>query len=422
MDESSQQNSRSRKAIRLIRDSGYLVFGKYGAYLVTLVTLPFIARVLGVTEMGGVSIGMSSYFFGSVFVDFGISQILMASVSRESLARSVRRQYTRLRFVLLLALLIFLSVVLILRWHTGLVFCLGLVAGGLSSANEAYLLYGKQQFKYVTLGQILGRVSYLAAILALLRTFPSATTVLLLLAGSNVVTNVVFRIKTRKIVTPDNHADKTINILKVGPPTAIARILQSMTGTGASAMYAWSVPMHSIGLYSAGDKIFRAVQSLFDSVGVSLLPRAGRLSDDKKAFWAGTKLSMLGGLVIGGLFATCFILLAEPAIRIIYGSSFAEAVPLSQLQALVLPAMGVSSMGINVFLYPRQDVRGILGFSLVGAIVTAIGVCISIAAPGALAMVITSVCTEWSVAFFIVLRAWRIHSRSVAGENRKEEE
>ncbi|MFE3025259.1 oligosaccharide flippase family protein, partial [Nocardia tengchongensis] len=64
--------------LSVLRDIGFVSLGKYGQFLVTAVTVPLTARMLGVSGVGLLAIGMSAYFLGSLLVDLGINTFMAA--------------------------------------------------------------------------------------------------------------------------------------------------------------------------------------------------------------------------------------------------------------------------------------------------------------------------------------------------------
>ena len=67
---------------RIIGDTGRIVVGRYSQFIVTLITVPLVARALGVDEVGHLGVGTSSVFLGSIVVDWGLTQILASRHSQ----------------------------------------------------------------------------------------------------------------------------------------------------------------------------------------------------------------------------------------------------------------------------------------------------------------------------------------------------
>src|SRR3954454_13167202 len=89
-------SGRAARLLGIVRDIGFVSFGKYGQYLVTAVTVPLAARLLGAHGLGLLSIGMSAYFIGSLLVDLGIAQFMAAMVPKADVDQ-LRGNYLAIR-------------------------------------------------------------------------------------------------------------------------------------------------------------------------------------------------------------------------------------------------------------------------------------------------------------------------------------
>lgn len=392
-----------RKVLGIARDALYLLLGKYGAYLVTLVTLPFTARVLGLSQFGLLNLGMAAFFLGSILVDFGMSQYLAADFGRRALHSDLRRAYRRVRWSAFGVLVALLIAGLVTRDNVLICLALGALAGGASSMNELFILIGDGKFARVMWSQIIGRSAYLSSLLVILPHLPTGATALSCLLVSNVATNVAIWIWTKDADTPQVPTGGVYRrIFTQGGRTAGARMLSSLTGQGASSLYAFSVPAADIGLYGAADKLVRAGQSVFDAVGLSLLPRFTRLTTDTERFWGNAIRATILALIAATVSAAAFALAAPWVIPTIFGADFADAVPYAQALACILPAVAMSTTLVNSVLYVNGSASVLLLTSVVGALITLVGVVYSFWSGTAWTMVATSLLAEWGVAASIV--------------------
>ena len=158
----------------VVRDIGYVSLGKYGQYVVTAVTLPLIARIMGTQGLGLLAIGMSSYFIGATIVDLGITNFLAARIN-DADVNQLRGNYLAIRATILgtigFALAASLAVGVDVRLHMIL---LGLFAGGFWSMSEDWVLIGQGRFGASMAYQAVGRAQWRAW-----REIPRNTTTLL---------------------------------------------------------------------------------------------------------------------------------------------------------------------------------------------------------------------------------------------------
>lgn len=162
-DESGGKHVKS-SPLAVLRDIGFVSFGKYGQYLVTFITVPLIARVLGAHGLGLLAMAMSAYFIGSLIVDLGITSFMAARVPeaednhgagpRFAAVNQLRGDYLAVRLSLLVTLGLALGVGLVFGVPEPVqMILLGLFAGGFWSMSEDWLLIGQGRFGASTLYQ-----------------------------------------------------------------------------------------------------------------------------------------------------------------------------------------------------------------------------------------------------------------------------
>nr|WP_306796521.1 oligosaccharide flippase family protein [Nocardia sp. XZ_19_369] len=392
----------------MLRDIGFVSFGKYGQYLITVVTLPIIARVLGVEGLGLLAIGMSAYFLGSLAVDLGITSFLAARVpemrTQPTRIGQLRGDYLAIRLAVLGCFGALLAVGLIAgappRLHMVL---LGLFAGGFWSVSEDWLLIGQGRFGASAIYQGAGRIVYLVLLVVLLPRWPSASVALLcLLASATVPVAATWADAWHRFGRP-SRPRAVREILRMGAPVFASRLLVTGYGQGAPVVYAAVLDAASLGLYSAGDRLVRAIQSLLDTVGFAFLPRMARRSADDQ-FWRTALQVLAASVCAAGLAAAGVWVLAPTLVQLIFGSGFAGTVPLLRVEALILPAMTVSSFITTALLPVRQDTLGVLVGAIIGTCVAASALAVAFRNNSVWALAYGTVLTEFTVALWYLVR------------------
>ncbi|MDH6676185.1 O-antigen/teichoic acid export membrane protein [Rhodococcus sp. LBL1] len=393
----------THRFVTLARDIGFVTVGKYGQYFVTVVTLPLIARVLGPEGLGLLSIGMSAYFLGSLLVDLGITQFLAARVPNADISQ-IRGNYFAIRIGVLATLgtALLVSLVVGVDAHVHMIL-LGLFAGGFWSVSEDWILIGQGRFVASTMYQGVGRLAYLVLLVVALPHFPSASAALLcMLVSSSLTVALTWRDSVRKFGRPARpHQIGTT--MKIAAPVLTSRLMVVSYGQGAAAIYSSVLDAASLGLYSAGDRVVRAVQSLLDPIGFALLPRMARSSNDNQ-FWRRATLALLACVGIAAL-ATIALWIAAPLlVTLVFGSDFAETIPLLRVEVLILPATALSSFVTTAVLPVREDTSGVLVGATIGTCVGAVSLYAAFRTQSVWALVYGTVACELSVALWYVLR------------------
>ncbi|MGW5311252.1 lipopolysaccharide biosynthesis protein [Nocardia thailandica] len=413
---SGQPRARAREIGAVARDVGFVMFGKYGQYLVTLATVPLTARILGTEGMGLLAVGMAAYFVGSLLVDLGMTSFLAARVPEggDRLA-TLRGNYLVIRACVLAAI----GAAVAVQWAAGAppvvhMACLGLFVGGLWALSEDWLLIGAGRFGASTGYQGIARLGYLVLLVVLLPHFPSAGMALLCLLGSAVVVLALTWLDaTRRYGLPGRPAGVGAT-LRLGAPVLTGRLLVSSYGQGSAVVYAAVLDAVSLGLFSAADRLVRAVQSLLDPIGLAMLPRMAR-DQPADRFWR-TATRVLAGCVAAAALATGVIWAVAPfVIDLLFGAEFGGAVAVLRLEVLILPATTISSFLTTAVLPVRQDTTGVLAGAGVGVAVAAVALLAGLLTHSVWALAGGIVAAEIAVACWYLLRARHLYRRDRDG-------
>ncbi|MFD6162119.1 lipopolysaccharide biosynthesis protein [Nocardia sp. NPDC060256] len=403
----------------IIRDIGYVSFGKYGQYVVTIVTVPLTARVLGTHGLGLLAIGMSAYFIGSLLVDLGITSYLAARVHDASLGGDRLRHINQLRgdyLAIRASSLGILGFALLLSYALGApdhleMILLGLFAGGFWSASEDWLLIGQGRFGASTAYQGVGRIGYLVLLVAVLPRMPNAQVAVLCLLVSSIPTVVLTWWDSLRTFGPPTRPRGVKTVLRNGAPVFISRLLVTTYGQGAAAVYSAVLDAVSLGLYSAGDRLVRAIQSTLDPIGFALLPRMARKSADDN-FWRHALQALLACVCVATVAAAAVWLTAPLLIHLVFGEDFAAAIGLLRVEIFVLPATAVTSFVTTAVLPVRQDTTGVLIGAVLGTCVAAVALFIAFRTHSVWTLVYGTVVVEFTVASWYLLRVRTLINRA----------
>lgn len=402
-----------RNLVAILRDIVYVTFGKYGQYIVTLATLPFTSRVLGIDGLGHLAIGMAAYFIGSVLVDLGITSFLAAKVS-DSDVNQLRADYLTVR-VSILAILgatLLLTMLLDTPYNLHMV-ALGLFVGGFFSVSEDWLLIGNGRFGASIAYQAAGRMLYLALLFLLLPVYPTASTALACLFLSAILTiSLTWGDAFRRYGRPSKPRN-VIAILRIGAPVVTSRLLTTVYSQGAPAVYAGVLSAASLGLYSASDRLVRGVQSLLDPIGYALLPRMARKTNPKD-FWRSAGIALLACLA-AACTAGALVWVTSPfLISLIFGNEFSGAVSLIRIEIFIIPATALTSLVTTAVLPVRQDTFGILVGAVIGTTIAACALFVAYHSRSVWVLVYGTLASEYSVAIWYAFRAGQLLFRDRA--------
>ncbi|WP_109527084.1 MULTISPECIES: lipopolysaccharide biosynthesis protein [Nocardia] len=406
--ENPAEPSRTRELLGVLRDIAYVSFGKYGQYLVTVATLPIIARVLGAAGLGLLAIGMSSYFLGSLVVDLGITSFLAARVQETGVRRDsvnrTRGTYLAIRASLLGVLTLALAVGIALRVPEHLhMILLGLFVGGFWSMSEDWVLIGQGRFGASTVYQAVARLAYLGLLLVALPHWPTASVAMLCLLANAAVSVVLTWWDTWRGFGPPARPRGVFAMLRTAAPVVTGRLMTTSYGQGSATVYGSVLDAVSLGLYSASDRLVRAVQSMLDPIGFALLPRMAKRSGEAR-FWPDAHRA-LAACVLAACVACAGLWFAAPTIvTLVFGQEFEGAVAVLRLEVLILPATTVTSFVTTAVLPVRQDTVGVLIGAVTGTVVAGIALLLAVRSHSVWTLVGGIVAAEIAVAIWYLAR------------------
>lgn len=404
-----------RNRLSAVRDIAYVSFGKYGQYLVTIVTLPLTARILGTEGLGLLAIAMSAFFIGSLLVDLGITTFLAAMADNTNL-NQLRGNYLAIRGTILsvMALALGLSVVFEAHQHLHMIL-LGLFCGGFASSGDDWVLVAQARFGIGVVYQGISRLVYLALLVGLLPVFPNASFAMVCLLLSSIIpVALTWRLTIKDFGRPSRPSG-VVAMLRLGAPVLTSRLLITSYGQGAATFYSAALSAASLGIFAASDRLIRAFQSLLDAIGFGLLPRLARGRDNTARFWR-SSLEGLGFCVSVAVVACGALWLAAPTlIGLIFGDQFLAAVDVMRVQVFILPFTAITSFVTTAILPVRQDTRGVLTGAVIGAICAVGALAVALSTRSIWALVYGTLVCEVVVATWYVFRVRLLYGREKNG-------
>lgn len=399
----------------LLRDSGLVLVGRYGQYVVALISIPIVARSLGVEGFGQYAVATAGGFFGSLAVDLGLSSVLASDYARGEVRGRSRTTYIALRFAVLLFLVALLVAALLLNLsYTSLVLA-GAVMGGMSSVGEDWLLIGSSRYVFLAISQLAVRLASLAGLVFVLPAHPSVWIAVWILAVANLVGAVLTWTVTWRLVPfwPPTLEEVGV-LLRIAVPVVASRALGVASNQGPTLGFSAFIGPQVFGLFAASDKLVRAAQSSMDALSIALIPRLGRAAGRSgDAFASRVRRSVLLAMALGAAGAATLTLLAPWGVPFLLGSEFTGAVQALQIQVWSLPAAGVTSVCLGAVLITAKDYRGMLIVSLAGLGALPVGLAVgAMFSDTPVALAVGALIVDWTLSCAALLRTWVRHGGS----------
>lgn len=335
------------------------------SYLFPLVTLPYLARVLGAAGWGLVAFGQAFGGYLALFVEFSFGLSGTREVARH---RESKEKLTDVLAgvlgakIVLTAPAIVLAVaarhwVPIFRSHPDL-FWAAIFWTIAQSYSMLWYFQGLEKMRLVAILDVLSRALATIGIFVfihapgdewkVLALQGAAAFLLMLVAMLLAYREVPFRLPTMRLAW---------GALRLGWSMFLFRAAVSLYTVGNAFILGLFVSPAIVGYYAGAEKISKAVLSLLNPVSQAFFPRLSNLVEHARARAA--QLARLGMVFMGAggaVLGLIEFLLAPLAVRIILGHRYASSVPVLCVLALLPPLIALSNvLGIQWMLPLGMD-------------------------------------------------------------------
>ena len=401
---------------------GLLRTGSYvAALLLSLISVPFMTRHLGVADYGQfVTVSAIVFIIGGI-TEAGLTNLgtreysVLAAAERDAFLRNL----TGLRFVLTATGVVAATGILFLTGAEGVLVVGTLIAGAgllVSLVQQTYAipLSARLRLGWVSGLELLKQALLAASILALVAAgaglVPFFATTIASGVGVLAVTLIVIRHEAPLLPAADLASWR--RILREVLPYAAAAAVGLVYFRLAVILMSYVASDYQTGIYSTAFRVVEAVGVvpwLVVSAGFPILARAAR-DDPERLRYALQRLFEVS-LIVGGGFALALALTAEFAIEVIGGlPEFEDAVPvLRVLAAALVTAFLVATWSLALLSLRRH--RELLVANALAATVAAVGTVVLASQFGAMGAAVATLTAEavLAAAYLIALRRSHRH-------------
>lgn len=306
----------------------YLALVQGSNFILPILAIPYLVRTLGDDQYGLVLFAQSVALYLVLFTDYGIeaygTKLIAAERDHPEKIRSIFWNLSTIKGLLFLVGLGLLSIAVIhpKLWplKEAIFLSLGIVVANLLFPIWYYL--GIEKMKYISLLNISAKVFFTLLIFVFVKTTNDVNTVLILHSGGYLVAGIISLFILRKFdlrwVKPKRVL--MLNHLKEGSWFFLSRLAFNLYTFSNVFVLGMFSPTNAVGSavanFGIGEKLFRAMQGMFDPIVKALYPNMVR---NKK----GHVFKPFFLLFFGGNTLLCIVtfLLSPYIIQIIYVAS-----------------------------------------------------------------------------------------------------
>ncbi|MGC9364407.1 MAG: flippase [Fidelibacterota bacterium] len=256
-------------------------------YLVPLITIPYIVRIIGAEKFGIISIALAISYYFRIIVEYGFSITgvqLVAQAGNNLRKKSeiyssilcIQTGFVLIGFIVLL-LLVYLIEDLRSDWRVYL-FTYGIVPANMLMALWFYI--GLEKIQYLNYINFFGRLIYILTVFILIRQIDDYYLIPILNSGAYFFSGflsvfIIVKQFNIRLIKPG-----FVNLKRYlieGWPLFISNFGINLYRNTNVIILGLVANKEIVGLYSAGEKIIKAVQSVFAPITQTLFPYISRL-------------------------------------------------------------------------------------------------------------------------------------------------
>ena len=336
----------------LMINSLYLYLSHFSDYLLSILILPFIARLLGPKELGYLLLAQTFGLFLLLIMEFGFSLSVTREIAKIKDKPKDLKKYLSEVFlfkILLIPVVIILSILIIKtysifesRSHYIWIVMFGSIFQGLA---PTWFFQGIEKLKIVAISKVICRIIGFAIILFFIKDSQdgwiillgySLTSLFIFLYLFNYMIDLTGRIK---FVKNQNYKLFWNNTKWLFLITIVPVLFQN----GLVFLLGSTVNSLKLGLYFGAAKIYRAFNSLYGPIGQAAYPVL--VSSHKLDLVKSKKIArdiFFTLLILGLIFFVVIYFFSGLIIKILLGKEFLEAVDTLKLFSIVLPLTAIS--------------------------------------------------------------------------------
>jgi PST family polysaccharide transporter len=382
------------------------------AYAFPLVTIPYLARVLGAYSWGLVAIAQATGTYVGLVIEFGfnLSATRDVSQSRDDVGRLSEILAGVLGAKLVLTSVLAVGVFAIQPWFPSfrdnrLLLWSGFAMGAAQAFSMAWLYQGLERMRTSASIEVGSRALGIIGIFLLVHSQAHAWRVLAIQAAAMFLgTSILIVMAYREIPFRFPSLRESRNSLREGSSMFLLRSAVSLYTTVDVLILGYFAPPVLVGYYSGAERLTRAPLGLLGPIGQSTYPRLAHLVSHSQARAA--KLARITFVCMGllALLAGVVQFFAAPLeVRVLLGPEFSPAIPVLRVMGVLLPAVALNNvLGIQWMLPLRMDKE--CNIVLIGAAVLNVGLaCLLAPRFNALGVAIAVVIAECSITIVLYL-------------------
>ena len=338
--------------------------------LVTLVTVPYVSRVLSVEGNGAVSLAQNSASWFLTFCVIGIPAYAVRECSR---ARDNRERLSKLSFELLsiialctvLSLLVFAIAIFMVPSFKNNSFLMWVfwINTLISAFGVEWIYQATEQYNYIVIRSVIFKILTLICILSFVKTTDDFLLYGVILSLGTCGNNIFNLLRLRTLISvPRNFSFRGFNLIQHVKPlcnfTLMSVVTSMYTSFDTVLLSSLSGNNYQTGLYQLASKLKAFLVTAATAAINVLVPRLSyysKTNSEDAEYHALLKKSFSFVLFLGLVMASILWVFAKPIVIIISSVKFIEAIPSVRIIGLVILVVVMSNVLGLLILVPSNE-------------------------------------------------------------------
>jgi PST family polysaccharide transporter len=348
-------------------------FVNYGIYqvinhIIPLITIPYIVRIIGVEKFGIISLAQAVCYYFWIITDYGYSvsgvQYIAQSQSDSNKNSEILRNIFSVQIIImflsfLVLVLIIYSFSSIYQYKNVFLYSFIIIPANILIAQWFYI--GIEKIKFINYITSVSRIIYVVLIFTIIRSendftyIPLINSLSILVAGLYSINLLRKRFEIRIFqVIPL----KLFSYLKKDFSIFVSMVFINLYRNSNIIILGLFATETAVGIYSAAEKIIKAIQSVFTPITQVLYPYISRIkvNSSKKGLTVIKKLLVMMAIV-SGVISFSIIIFSENITLLAFGQNFTATSIIMRVCGLVI-FLGTINYIVGIIFMTNYSMKG----------------------------------------------------------------
>ncbi len=353
--------TKSQSVRKLLGNFTYLTILQFAGYIFPLITIPYLARVIGVDGFGRIAFAAGIVLWVQTIVDWGFSYTATREVARQQdnkieLSRILSNVLCAKFVLMLVSFVLFFACILFVpslwrdKW---LYFFAFLLVPGHIIFPE-WFFQGLERMKYITILNLLSKTLFTLLVFVVVKEKsdyifqPLLTSLGYLLAGAIALTTIIVKWHIPLVIPQMN---SVISTIKGSADMFINQIFPNLYNSVGIVLLGTFHGSVANGILNAAWKFVNIAISLFTNISKAFFPYLAKGLKNHKTF---AKVTITSAM----LFAFCIFLSAPLLIELFYTDEFTSAISVLRIFSFAIVFHVVSNVfGINYMVLEGYEAK-----------------------------------------------------------------